>query len=435
MDQLTSTHRLSGRRAVAAWCFFDWANSAFATLVVTYIYSTYFARAIAPDEIRGTALWSRALTIAALLIALLSPVLGATADRRGARKRFLAATTVVSVLATIALTFVAPGSDNAIFAAIALFVVANVAFEMGMVFYNALLPGLVSEEWVGRVSGYGWGLGYLGGLACLVIALVGFVQPEIPWFGISTENGFNVRATNLLVAVWFAVFSLPLFFWVREPAATSGPTGVRAAFAELRGTLRAIGRFREAARFLVARLVYNDGLVTIFAFGGIYAAGTFGMEFDEILIFGIALNVAAGLGAFAFGVVDDRIGGKATVLVSLVALTLGTSLAVWAPTRTWLWVAGIMIGLFAGPNQSASRSLMARFTPPAKQGEFFGLFAFSGKLTSFLGPLVLGVATQAFGNQRIGVAVLLVFFVGGGLLLLGVDERRGMEAARADVSG
>jgi len=427
---VTRTSAAFDRKAVGAWCLFDWANSAFTTLVVTYIYSTYFTRAIAPDEVRGTALWSRGLTMTALLVATLSPIFGAAADRRGTRLRFLATTTAISVLATIALTFVAPGAPHAVAASLLIFVVANVAFEMGMVFYNALLPGLVPEAWVGRISGYGWGLGYLGGLACLVLALVGFVQPETPWFGISTADGFNVRATNLLVAVWFAVFAVPTFFAVREPPTQPGPTGPRAAFAELARTAREIGRFRETAKFLLARLIYNDGLVTIFAFGGIYAAGTFGMEFDEILVFGIALNIAAGLGAFAFGAVDDKIGGKATVLVSVVALTIGTAVAVWAPTRTWLWVAGITIGIFAGPNQAASRSLMARFTPTTRQGEFFGLFAFSGKLTSFLGPLFLGIATQAFASQRVGVAALLVFFIVGGSLLATVDEPAGIAAAR-----
>jgi len=427
---MTSPSGTIDRKAAGAWCLFDWANSAFTTLVVTYIYSTYFARAIAPDPIRGTALWSRGLTFTALLVATLSPVLGAAADRRGTRLRFLAATTVICVLATAALTFVAPRAEHAVAASLLIFVVANVAFEMGMVFYNALLPGLVPEAWVGRISGYGWGLGYLGGLACVVLALVGFVRPETPWFGISTAEGFNVRATNLLVAVWFAVFAVPTFLAVREPPTQPGPSGARAAFAELAHTLREVGRFREAAKFLLARLVYNDGLVTIIAFAGIYAAGTFSMEIDEILVFGIALNVAAGLGAFAFGAVDDKIGGKATVLMSVVAITIGTALAVLAPTRTWFWIAGITVGIFAGPNQAASRSLMARFTPRTRQGEFFGLFAFSGKLTSFLGPLFVGIATQAFASQRAGFAVLLAFFVVGGSILATVDEQAGIAAAR-----
>ena len=281
------------------------------------------------------------------------------------------------------------------------------------------------------MSGYGWGLGYVGGLLCMVIALVGFVQPEVPWFGLSTEDGFNVRATNLLVAGWYLAFSVPLFLNVPERRTGARALNIREAFAELGRTFRAIGRYREVAKFLIARLIYNDGLVTVFAFGGIYAAGTFGMPLSEVILFGIALNVFSGLGALAFGFVDDRIGGRTTVLVTLVALSLATVLAVWAPTKAWLWAAGILIGVFVGPNQSASRSLMGRFVPEKHQAEFFGFFAFSGKITSFLGPIFLGTATAMFASQRAGVATVLLFFVVGGALLVTVNERAGIAAARA----
>jgi UMF1 family MFS transporter len=386
----------SPNTTVAAWCLYDWANSPFTTLVVTFIYGTYFTQAIAPNEIQGTALWSRGVTVTALTVALLSPILGAAADRGGLRVRYLVWSTMVCVVATAVLTFVAPGTPNAVLLGLAFFVIANVAFEVGMVFYNSLLPTITPSDKIGRVSGYGWGLGYLGGLAALVVALVGFVQPEDPWFGLSRVGGFNIRATNLLVAAWFLVFSLPVFLIIK---------------------------------FLLARLVYNDGLVTIFAFGGIYAAGTFGFSFTEILIFGIVINIAAGLGALLFGFIDDWIGGKRTVLVSVFALGLATAIAAWSPNRMWLWIAGILIGIFAGPNQSASRSLMGRFIPPGRQAEFFGFFAFSGKFTAFLGPLLLGLFTEAFNSQRGGVAILLVFFVVGGVLLLTVKEREGIAAA------
>jgi UMF1 family MFS transporter len=265
---------------------------------------------------------------------------------------------------------------------------------------------------------------------CLAIALVGFVQPEIPWFGLSKEDAFNIRATNLLVAAWFLVFSLPLFLFVPEQRIGRVRIDLGGAFDELRRTFHAIGRYREMVKFLAARLVFNDGLVTIFAFGGIYAAGTFGMTLAEIILFGIVLNVAAGLGAVGFGFLDDMIGGKRTILLTLVALSVATALAVWAPNRTWLWVAGVLIGLFAGPNQSASRSLMGRFVPDARQAEFFGFYGFSGRITSFAGPLLLGAATAALSSQRAGVATLLLFFIAGGLLMTSVDEARGIAAAK-----
>ena len=418
-------------RIIASWCLFDWANSAFTTLVVTFIYATYFTKAIAPDEVTGTALWSRAVGISAIVIALLSPVLGAAADKGGKRKRYLAMTTAAAVVATTLLAFVRPGMPNAIPLALGLFVVANVGFEVGMVFYNSFLPTIASPGRIGRVSGYGWGVGYVGGLICMVLALVGFVRPETPWFGITRADGFNVRATNLLVAGWFAVFSLPLFFMVKERPVTGARFDLAGTLRELKDTVQHIRRYGEIVKFLLAHLIYNDGLVTVFAFGGIYAAGTFNMPLDEVILFGIVLNVVAGLGALAFGFVDDKLGGRKTVLITLVALAAATLVGVLAPSKAWLWVSGILIGVFGGPNQAASRSLMARLAPVRHQTEFFGFFQLSGKITSFMGPIALGTAAQLAGSQRAGIATVIAFFVAGGLLLAGVNEQRGIEAARA----
>jgi MFS transporter, UMF1 family len=414
-----------------SWALYDWANSAFNTLVATFIYSTYFTQAMAPDEVSGTLWWSRAVAISGILTALLSPILGAAADRSGAHKRFLAVTTTVCIFTTALLAFVSPSLPNAAMIALGLYVVADLCFESGYVFYNAFLPRIVSPDRIGRVSGYGWGLGYAGGLVCMGIALIGFVRPEVPWFGISTVEGFNVRATNLLVAFWFGLFSLPLFVFVADRRTNHVRLDARGSFRELGATLREIARYREIVKFLIARLVFNDGLVTVFAFGGIYAAGTFGMSLSEVIAFGVVLNVAAGAGAFAFGFVDDKIGGKKTIMVTLAALALATTMAVWAPDRTWFWPAGILIGIFVGPNQSASRSLMARFVPERRQAEFFGFFAFSGKVTSFMGPILLGTVTSLFQSQRAGVATVVLFFVVGGFLMMTVNEQRGLAAAKA----
>lgn len=413
-------------RVVWSWALYDFANSAFTTLVVTFIYATYFTRAMAPDEVTGTAWWSRGVALSAVLVAALSPLVGALADQGGGRKRFLAASTATCIAATAALAFIAPGGTAAAVTALALFVVANIAFEMSNLFNSAFLPSIASAARIGRVSGYGWGLGYVGGLLCLVLALVGFVQPEVPWFGMTTEAGWNVRATNLLVAAWFLLFSLPLFLNVPERRTPGTRADVAGAFRSLAQTLRDVRRYREIVKFLAARLVYNDGLVTIFAFGGIYAAGTFGFTLSEVILFGIVLNVASGIGAIVFGAVDDRLGGRNTILVTLAALVVASVMAVLAPTREWFWVAGILVGIFVGPNQSASRSLMGRLVPEKHETEFFGFFAFSGKATAFLGPLVLGVVTDLFDSQRAGVATVVGFFVLGGMILLTVDERRGV---------
>jgi UMF1 family MFS transporter len=408
-------------RTVWSWAFYDFANSPFTTLVVTFIYATYFTQAIAPDPITGTALWSRAVTITALIVALASPLLGALADRGGYRKVLVLVSTLVCAAATAALYNVLPGEVTA---ALVLFVIANVAFEFGGVFYNAFLPHITSRARMGTVSGWGWGLGYFGGLLALVVALVAFVQPETPWFGFSKEAGENVRATNLLVAAWFLVFSLPLFFWVPEDRSRTSPAGrvLGDTVRQLRRTFAEIRKHRQTVRFLIARLIYNDGLVTIFAFGGIYAAASFGFTLEEVLLFGIVINIFAGVGAIGMGYLDDFIGAKRTISISLVGLIVATLLAIVATEKLWLWVAGILIGIFSGPNQSASRSLMGRLVPAGMENEFFGFFAFSGKLTAFIGPFLLGVLTQVSGSQRAGISVVLVMFFIGLVLLQRIDE-------------
>ena len=421
------TAPVPGRRAtLTAWCLYDWANSAFTTLVVTFIYSAYFTSAFADDPGRGTALWSRGVVVSALAIAALAPLAGARADR-GGRRRYLIICSLVCVAATAALTFVRPGPPNAVVLALTLFVVANVAFEIGLVFYNAFLPSIAEPARIGRISGYGWSLGYAGGLAALVAALVVFVS-DPPMFGIPTAEGFNLRATNLLVAGWFLLFAVPAFVQLRDPPGAGGGGSIADAFRDMVTTARRLRHYRQVLLFLLARLFYNDGLVTMFAFGGIYAVGTFGFTFQELLMFGIVINVGAGLGALAFGFVDDRLGGKVTITLSVAALAAATLLGALAPTPAWFWASAILVGIFAGPNQSASRSLMARFVPARRESEFFGFFAFSGKVTSFMGPALLGVLSEAY-SQRVGVASLLFFFVVGGLLLWRVDERQGMAEA------
>jgi UMF1 family MFS transporter len=417
-------------RTIWSWAFYDFANSPFTTLIVTFVYATYFTQAIAADPITGTALWSRAIAITALIVAVSSPVLGALADRGGYRKLFIGIALIVCAVATMGLYFVLPGQ---VMLALGLFILANIAYEFGEVFYNAFLPDIAPADKVGRVSGLGWGLGYIGGLLALAVALVTLVQPDVPWFGFVKEAGENIRATNLLVAVWLVVFSLPLLLLVAEDKSTVSAGGhvLKDTFTQLRRTFTELRKYRQTIRFLLARLLYNDGLVTVFAFGGIYAAETFGFSLEQVLVFGIVINLAAGIGAMAMGHLDDRLGGKRTIMLSLVGLFGATLLATLASSPAAFWLAGILIGIFAGPNQSASRSLMARFVPPEAENEFFGFFAFSGKLTAFIGPLLLGVLTAWSGSQRVGVSVVLVLFTAGFALLWFVDEHEGSRARAA----
>ena len=410
------------RKEIWSWCFYDFGNSAFTTLVITFIYSTYFTKAIAENEIDGTFLWSQAIAITAVIVSLLSPILGAIADKGGYRKIFLALTTYISIGATALLFF--PIKGQILFALI-LVVIANVNFELGGVFYNAYLPEIVSRKKIGRISGIGWGAGYLGGLLAMLVAMVGFVSPDVPWFGLDIDTGEHIRATNVLVAAWFFIFTLPAILYLKEKKVESANRigiVVLNSIQALKKTFQEIKIYKNTVRFLISRLIYNDGLVTIFAFGAIYASGTFGFTFNEIMIFGIVLNIAAGSGAFLMGYIDDVIGGKLTIQISLIGLMIAVLLAVFANSKLLFWVSGIIVGLFAGPNQSASRSLMGRLTPPDKINEFYGFFAFSGKLTSFLGPMLLGIFTKYFSSQRYGVAVVFIFFFIGFLLMRNVNE-------------
>jgi len=410
------------RKEIWSWCFYDFGNSAFTTLVITFIYSTYFTKAIAENEIDGTFLWSQAIAITAVIVSLLSPILGAIADKGGYRKIFLTLTTYMSIGATALLFF--PIKGQILFALI-LVVIANVNFELGGVFYNAYLPEIVSRKKIGRISGIGWGAGYLGGLLAMLIAMVGFVSPDVPWFGLDIDTGEHIRATNILVAAWFFIFTLPAILYLKEKKVESANRigiVVLNSIQALKKTFQEIKIYKNTVRFLISRLIYNDGLVTIFAFGAIYASGTFGFTFNEIMIFGIVLNIAAGSGAFLMGYIDDVIGGKLTIQISLIGLMIAVLLAVFANSKLLFWVSGIIVGLFAGPNQSASRSLMGRLTPPDKINEFYGFFAFSGKLTSFLGPMLLGIFTKYFSSQRYGVAVVFIFFFVGFLLMRNVNE-------------
>lgn len=411
-------------RAQVAWCVYDWANSGFPTVIVTFVFSAYFAQAVAENSTLGTAQWGWALSISGITIALLSPVFGAIADRTGRRKPWLAVFTLLCAVATVLLWQTRPDPSWVMWALVCV-VIANTAFEVATVFYNAMLPDIAPPERLGRISGWGWGMGYFGGLTCLVVALLAFVQTDTPMFGLDKETQEHVRAVGPLVGLWVLLFAMPLFLFTPDGKSSGigAATAIREGIATLIGTLRRVRDYKNIARFLVARLLYVDGMNTMFAFGGIYAAGTFGMKIEEIILFGIALNVTAGLGAIAFAWIDDRIGSKRTVVIALCGLmALGIPLLL-VEGKFWFWVVALPLGIFMGPAQAASRTLMARLAPEELRTEMFGLFAFSGKATAFLGPAILAWVTLQFESQRAGMATIIVFLAIGLAILIGVKER------------
>jgi len=379
---------------------------------------------VAEDETSGTAQWGYATAAAAAVIAIGGPVLGAVVDQGGRRKPYLGAFTALGVAATAGLWFVGPGGLG-VLPALVLVVLATVGVELAMVFYNAMLADLAPPARIGRWSGWGWGLGYLGGLACLLVALFGFIE-DPAWLDLNREDFSHVRGTFLLTAVWLAVFSVPLFILTpdRPTLGKSLRRAVADGLRQLAGSLARVRAYATIVRFLIARMLFVDGLATLFAFGGVYAAGTFDMDERQVLLFGIALNATAGAGAFAFGWFDDRVGSRATMLVALLGLIITGSALLLVTDPLWFWVFGMTLGVFVGPAQAASRSYLARAVPAELRTEMFGLFALSGKATAFLGPLLVGWITVLASSQRVGMVTIIVFFAAGAALLLTVPEQR-----------
>ena len=411
-------------RKVAAWALYDWANSAVPTVIITFIFSAYFTRSVAPDEVVGSQVWGNVVGISGLIVALLGPVLGSAADHTGRRKPWILLFTLLCVASTAALWWITPDA-SLMWQAALLVGLATIGLELAIVLYNAMLPDLASRETIGRWSGWGWALGYAGGLLCLVTVLFLFIEEGTRIGSFDTESAEHLRAGFVFVAAWFALFSIPFFLFTKEESGKSGvPLGraVREGLAQLADTARHVRRYSHIVRFLLARIFYVDGMATLFAFGGVFAAGTFGMDERAILLFGIALNLSAGLGAFLFAWIDDHIGSQRTILLSLAGIIIPGTVLLLAKSEMLFWIAGLTIGIFVGPVQAASRSYMARVAPPDMTNQMFGLFAFSGKATAFLGPLLVGWITWLSGSQRIGMSTIIVLLCIGFLIMLTVPR-------------
>lgn len=409
------------KSSIVAWCFFDWANSAFPTVVTTYVFATYFTSSVAINKVAGTAQWGNANALAGVLIAIFSPIFGSIADYGGHRKIWIGLFSLMTILSTSLLWFAYP-SHHYVYYMLTCIVIGTLGFEFGMVFYNSMLPSLAPEGYLGRISGWAWGLGYIGGLTCLTIVLFAFIQSKPSW--LDTATAAHVRIAGPFIAAWFLVFALPFFFLVPDRPSTGLRLSdtVKSGLSELLHTLKQLPQQKNILTYLIARMIYIDGLNTTFAFGGIYAAGTFGLGMSGIIKFGIAMNVAAGLGAAVLAWADDLLGSKKTILISLTGLIVFALGVLVAQTLFWFIVAALSLALFVGPTQAASRTLMARIIPKEKTTEYFGLYAFSGRVTAFIGPWVLGLVTLHFNSQRAGMSTVIIFFVVGAILLLRVKE-------------
>ena len=414
------------KRTIFTWSLYDFANQPYPTIIITFIYSNFFTKTLAADYPNGDVMWLFAISICAIIIAILSPFMGAIADRSGYRKTYLIFCTWICVFSTLFLYFPMPGQ---IFFALILVIISNAAFEMGQVFCNSYLPDIAPKEKIGRISGYGWSLGYFGGLAALAVCYIVFYAsptPTNPITGnlLNTETFEHIRAMPIFIAIWFAIFSVPTFIYLKDRKVDkTKKASIKKSYEELSKTFKEIKKYKNIVRFLIARMLYNDAILTIFGFGGIYAGEKYGWDAGMMLMFGIILNIGAGSGAFLFGFLDDKIGAKRTIQISNYAIFIAVIIAILAPTVEWFWIAGIIMGIASGPNQSASRSLMGRIIPKGKTNEFYGFYAFSGKATSFAGFLLLGIVKLITGSQEIGMLAVSLLLIAGIYLLSLVNDK------------
>lgn len=435
---------------ILAWAAWDWGSAAFNAVMTTFVFTVYLTSRAFGGEDQASAVLGAALAIAGAAIALLAPVTGQRSDAGGRRKLWLGVNSAAVALLTGLCFFVLPRPEFLLLG-VTLIALGNVFFEFAGVNYNAMLAQVSTPKNIGKVSGFGWGMGYLGGIVALLIVLQLFVQPGFEWFGASTENGLNIRLVALFSALWFMVFALPVLFAVPEvPRIRQGTNlGFLDSYRLLVRRIRAIYKTSpHTIYFLLASAIFRDGLAAVFTFGGIIAAGTFGFELKEVIVFAIFGNVVAAVGAVIGGFLDDRVGPKAVIIGALTGLLVaGTTILVlgggnyvffgvdWAGTTTF-WIFGLFLCLFVGPAQSSSRAYLARLAPHGESGELFGLYATTGRAVSFLAPalftLCITIATPLVAPgeaQRWGILGIMVVLLAGLLVLLPVKAPDKLEIA------
>lgn len=399
---------MSSKLKIFVWTLFDFANTSYSIIIVTFLYAVYFKQIVNEGKPIGDLYWSLGTSIAMLITAIISPVLGAIADYSAGKKRFLLFFTLQCVLATALLTFVEKGN---VLSGLILFIIANVGFEAGLVFYDAFLPEITSPKNYGRVSGYGFGMGYVGSLVCLALVYP-FIQSN------------QIKITFLIAAVFFMIFSLPLFLKLHDTRkiVEAPKSYLRIGFNRVFWTLKHIKNYKNLSLFLLSYFFYIEGVNTVIFFSGNYASSTLHFSNIELLIFFITVQTTAILGSVILGIVADSIGQKKTIMISLLIWLITILLAYFTQQKEMFYVVGLLAGIAMGSSQSTSRSLMSKLTPDEKKTELFGFYSFFGKSSAILGPLVFGYISYITGNQRYAISSIAFFFLIGLLILFKVKD-------------
>jgi UMF1 family MFS transporter len=433
--EIKKAERLANKRpGTFAWALWDWAEQPYPTIMQTFIFPVYLAGAVAAQGSNPDVAIGIATTVAGIILALIAPVLGRRSDTSGRRKFWLMTNTYILVAIMFASFFVEPKPEFFLFGLV-LYGLGSVIQESAFINYYAMLKSVTTERNIGRVSGYAWGLGYAGGIILLLVSLVGFIMADVPWFGIGTEDSINIRAVFVFSAIWTLVFSIPLMLRVPEIAKREGAPkeSILKSYSLLWGQLKSLrAQAPETFKFLISSAIYRDGLAGVFTFGAVLGSLAFGFDQTDIILFGIAANVVAGIGAAIGGRLDDVLGSRSVIIGSLIGLIVaGMSVFFFysAGTITY-WIGGLALCLFVGPAQAASRTFVSRFTPHGREGEVFGLYQTTGRAVSFLSgtfwAISISIANSILGsdgNTIWGIWGLMVILVVGLVLLLRVHPR------------
>ena len=406
-------------KKVFNFALYDFANSAFTTIIITFIFATYFAKQIAPNPILGQSYWGWAIGITGLLVALIGPLIGSFADKKNCTEFFIKLFTIICIILTSFLWFAKP-SEKYLLYTLLVVASANFFYELSLIFYNSILKRISNSSNLGKSSGFSFALGYIGGILILIICIKVFIDNEVLPFGLSKENSENIRATSIVVALWYLIFSIPFLFSLKKK--------IKNKIERSSNNIKKIKNLfwdkglNNLGKFLLARMLYADGLNAIIIMGGIFAVGVFNLEIKDLLVLSVLMNITAFIGAIIGGYANDKFSSKSVIIFSLLGLIFSSAIILFIKTKIFFLIFASINGFFIGPIQSASRVFITKSIDENNQASGFGLFALSGKLTSFIGPLLVSTLTYISNSQRIGFSAAIILLLIGLLILLKVKK-------------